>query len=83
VLRKEPLKEILASTRAIWDGSDTRPAAILVVPHTFGRHLNFNPHIRVLVSVGGLRVIDGSGPRDCGLIKGFNEAMALRAYHLP
>ena len=28
---------------------------ILVVRHTFGRHLNFNPHLHILVSAGGLR----------------------------
>jgi hypothetical protein len=32
---------------------------ITVVRHTFGRHLNFNPHLHVLVSAGGLRAIDG------------------------
>ena len=37
---------------------------ILVVQHTFGRHLNFNAHLHMLVSVGGLseaesRWIDG------------------------
>ena len=32
---------------------------IMVVRHTFGRHLNFNPHLHVLVSAGGLREIDG------------------------
>jgi hypothetical protein len=28
---------------------------ILVVPHTFGRHLNFNTHLHILASNGGLR----------------------------
>ena len=28
---------------------------IIVVPHTFGRHLNFNTHLHILVSAGGLR----------------------------
>jgi hypothetical protein len=28
---------------------------IVVIPHTFGRHLNFNCHLHVLVSDGGLR----------------------------
>ena len=28
---------------------------ILVVPHTFGRHLNFNAHLHVMVSAGGLK----------------------------
>jgi hypothetical protein len=31
---------------------------ILVVRHTFGRHLNFNPHLHILVSSGGLRIDD-------------------------
>ena len=29
---------------------------ILVVPHTFGRHVNFNPHLHILASAGGLRI---------------------------
>ena len=33
---------------------------IVVIPHTFGRHLNFNPHLHILVSEGGLSE-DGSG----------------------
>jgi hypothetical protein len=32
---------------------------ILVVPHTFGRHLNFNVHLHIMVSAGGLRESDG------------------------
>jgi len=32
---------------------------ILVVPHTFGRHLNFNAHLHVMVSGGGLKESDG------------------------
>ena len=28
---------------------------IMVIPHTFGRHLNFNCHLHILVSEGGLR----------------------------
>jgi hypothetical protein len=28
---------------------------VMVVLHTFGRHLNFNPHLHILVSSGGLR----------------------------
>lgn len=28
---------------------------ILVMPHTFGRHLDFKPHLHVVVSAGGLR----------------------------
>ena len=27
---------------------------IMVVQHTFGRHLNFNAHLHMLVSAGGL-----------------------------
>ena len=33
---------------------------IMVIPHTFGRHLNFNCHLHVLVSEGGLKD-DGTG----------------------
>ena len=32
---------------------------IMVVRHTFGRHLNFNPHLHILASAGGLRILDG------------------------
>ncbi len=32
---------------------------ILVVPHTFGRHLNFNAHLHVMVSDGGLKESEG------------------------
>ncbi len=32
---------------------------ILVVPHTFGRHLNFNVHLHIMVSAGGLKESDG------------------------
>ena len=35
---------------------------IMVIPHTFGRHLNFNCHLHILVSEGGLRE-DGRGWR--------------------
>ena len=35
---------------------------IVVVPHTFGRHLNFHCHLHILVSEGGLKE-DGSGWR--------------------
>ena len=35
---------------------------IIVIPHTFGRHLNFNCHLHILVSEGGLRE-DGAGWR--------------------
>ena len=33
---------------------------IVVIPHTFGRHLNFNCHLHILVSKGGLKD-DGTG----------------------
>ena len=33
---------------------------IVVIPHTFGRHLNFNCHLHILVSEGGLKD-DGTG----------------------
>jgi hypothetical protein len=32
---------------------------IMVVRHTFGRHINFNPHLHILVSACGLREADG------------------------
>ncbi len=35
---------------------------IVVIPHTFGRHLNFNCHLHILVSEGGLRE---DGPEWC------------------
>jgi len=31
----------------------------VVFPHTFGRHLNFNAHLHVMVSAGGLRESEG------------------------
>lgn len=31
----------------------------MVVPHTFGAKLNFNPHLHMLVSAGGLKESDG------------------------
>ena len=36
------------------DADQLRPM-ITVVRHTFGRHLDFNPHLHILVSAGGLR----------------------------
>src|SRR5262249_5297091 len=32
---------------------------IMVVQHTFGRHLNFHNHLHLMVSAGGLRQSDG------------------------
>jgi hypothetical protein len=34
-------------------------AAIMVIPHTFGGRLNFNSHLHILVSAGGLQESDG------------------------
>jgi hypothetical protein len=34
---------------------------ILVVQHTFGRHLNFNAHLHMLVSAGGLSEAESAG----------------------
>src|SRR6185437_4705734 len=47
---------------------------ILVVQHTFGRHLNFNPHLHMLVSAGGLsesesRWIRGLNLNPVGIMK--------------
>ncbi|HTV07694.1 MAG TPA: transposase [Candidatus Aquilonibacter sp.] len=33
---------------------------IMVVAHTFGRHLNFNSHLHILVSTGGFRESEGA-----------------------
>ena len=32
---------------------------VMVVQHTFGRRLNFNPHLHILVSAGGLQELEG------------------------
>jgi len=47
---------------------------VLVVQHTFGRHLNFNAHVHMLVSVGGLleaesRWIEGLTLNPVGFMK--------------
>jgi len=34
-------------------------AAVMVIPHTFGGRLNFNSHLHILVSVGGLQESQG------------------------
>jgi len=34
-------------------------ALLMVVPHTFGRHLTFNAHLHILVSAGGLNELEG------------------------
>ena len=33
---------------------------IVVIPHTLGRHLNFNCHLHILVSEGSLRELAGA-----------------------
>jgi hypothetical protein len=33
---------------------------ILVIPHTFGRRLNFHPHVHIFVSAGGLNKLENS-----------------------
>jgi hypothetical protein len=48
---------------------------IMVVPHTFGRHLNFNPHLHALVSTSGLRTNDGMWVSDLRLDR---EAFMMR-----
>jgi hypothetical protein len=35
--------------------------SIMVVPHTFGGKLNFNSHLHILVSGGGLSISRGRG----------------------
>ena len=63
---------------------------ILVVQHTFGRHLNFNTHLHMLVSAGGLsqsesRWVRGLNLNPVGLMKLWRHAvitylrLALRA----
>jgi hypothetical protein len=49
---------------------------ILVVRHTFGRHLNFNPHLHILVSAGGLRI--GSQEWSSGLR--FDKAALMKRW---
>jgi len=53
---------------------------ILVVQHTFGRHLNFNAHLHMLVSAGGLlesenRWVDGLKLNPVGLMKLWRHAV--------
>ena len=55
---------------------------ILVIPHTFGRHLNFNCHLHVLVSEGGLDA-DGTAWRRAPLDpQGADADVALCRHHL-
>ena len=53
---------------------------ILVVQHTFGRHLNFNAHLHMLVSAGGLlesesRWVRGLNLNPVGLMKLWRHAV--------
>ncbi len=50
-------------------------ALIMVVPHTFGRHLNFNAHLHVLVSDGGVRESDSHWISGLALDEGDKEAV--------
>jgi Putative transposase len=43
---------------------------IMVVCHTFDGHLNFNPHLHILASAGGLRISMTSGSQNGGSTKG-------------
>ena len=56
---------------------------IVVIPHTFGRHLNFNPHLHILVSEGGL---SEDGTRWCSRARLDRKApdadVALRRHHI-
>ena len=56
---------------------------IVVVPHTFGRHLNFNCHLHILVSEGGLRE-DGTQWRRTSPAgpEGVDADVALRRHHV-
>jgi hypothetical protein len=49
---------------------------IMVIRHTFGRHLNFNPHLHVLVSEGGLRTADGAWIAGCR----FNKKVLMKRW---
>jgi len=56
-----------------------------VVRHTFGRHLNFNPHLHILVSAGGLREPEATWMAALPFSKSKNDLMhrwrwALIAY---
>ncbi len=49
---------------------------IMVVQHTFGRHLNFNPHLHILMSVGGLDQHRGSWIADLN----FNRSRLMQSW---
>jgi hypothetical protein len=42
---------------------------IMVIPHTFGGHLNFNSHLHILVSAGGLQESEGRWVTDLAFDK--------------
>lgn len=49
---------------------------VMVVPHTFGRALNFNSHLRTLVSAGGLRQSDNSW----AVVRQFDKGTLMRMW---
>jgi Putative transposase len=51
---------------------------LMVVQHTFGRHLNFHPHLHVLVSAGGMQESEGRWVAHLELNKG--ELMEMWRY---
>lgn len=58
---------------------------IVVVQHTFGRHLNFNAHLHMLVSAGGLsqpesRWVRGLNLNPVGLMKMWRHAVIIYAW---
>ncbi len=62
-LDRRLLKDLSALGAAViqqWAKSQHRSRVlIMVISHTFGRHLNFNPHLHILVSSGGLNEMQG------------------------
>ncbi len=49
---------------------------VMVVPHTFGRRLNFNSHLHTLISAGGLRESDNSWV----VVRVFNKEALMRMW---
>ena len=49
---------------------------VIIVPHTFGRRLNFNSHLHTLVSAGGLRQSDNSWVP----VRDFNKQALMRMW---
>jgi len=56
---------------------------IMVVQHTFGRSLNFNPHLHILVSAGGLQESEGRWIAPLRFEKEALMRMWLRRDYLP